>query len=105
MPDADLTATALDALEGALGLVVEDAHDLAVARAPDRRSERLKRVRVLRQVGADLVVLADACEVLLRLSDHRREDFERTLTSATTALIELTGRRHAVRHDLSSKLK
>lgn len=73
MADADLTATALDALEGVIGLMVEDAHDEAVSRSPDRPEERLERIRVLRQLGADLVALADALEVLLRRSGQSGE--------------------------------
>ena len=65
MPD-DEVAAALEALEAVLILIVEGAHDLAVARAPEAMEARRERVAALRQVGTDIAVLAEACADLLR---------------------------------------
>ncbi len=64
--DEDLIETAVDALEGLIGQLVEEAHDDAVARAPESVEARTKRLDVLRVLGADLTVLAEAAIILLR---------------------------------------
>ena len=65
MPDEEMTA-ALEAVEAVLIVVLEDAHDLAVASSPEAIEAHRARIATLRQVGSDIVTLADACAVLLR---------------------------------------
>ena len=65
MPDEEMAA-ALEALEAVLIVVIEEAHELAVASAPGAMEARRKRVAALGQAGTDLVMLTDACAVLLR---------------------------------------
>lgn len=65
MPDPEMAA-AFEALEAVLIVMLEDAHELAVASAPEAIEARRARIKVLRQAGAEIAVLADACAVLLR---------------------------------------
>ena len=65
MPDQEMMA-ALEALEAALIVIVENAHELVIARAPDAAEPHRERIAVLRQVGTDIALLAEACTVLLR---------------------------------------
>ena len=65
MPDQEMTA-AVDALEAALIVIVEDAHELAVACVPETGKSRRERVSALRQIGTDIAVVAESCAVLLR---------------------------------------
>jgi hypothetical protein len=67
MADEVLIAQGLEALEGLIGLVLEQALDSAVYRPPDDADERLRHLSELRQAGADVVVLAEAAVAL-----HRR---------------------------------
>ena len=64
--DEDLIETAVEALEGLIGQLVEEAHDDAVARAPESIEARTERLAVLSVLGTDLTVLADAAAILLR---------------------------------------
>jgi hypothetical protein len=57
---------AVEALEAALIVIVEDAHELAVARAPEAAEPHRERIAVLRQIGTDIALLAEARAVLLR---------------------------------------
>ena len=67
MPDRDLALAALEALEAVLIVVIEDAHEIAVAGAPEAVEEaHRERIAALRQAGADIVTLAEASAVLLR---------------------------------------
>ena len=65
MPDEE-TAAALEAIEAALIEIVEEAHELAVASAPEAIEARRKRAESLRQAGTDIAILAETCAVLLR---------------------------------------
>ena len=65
MPE-DEVAAALEALESVLIVIIEEAHEIAVASAPGAIEAHRDRIAALRQVGTDLVILADACAVLLR---------------------------------------
>lgn len=65
MPDQEMMA-AVEVLEGALIVIVEDAHELAVASAPETAKSHSERMAALRQIGTDIALLADACAVLLR---------------------------------------
>jgi hypothetical protein len=73
MADEELILTGLAALEGLIGVLIEDAHDEAIRRAPDDPKERLARVRTRQEVGADVVALTRACEVLLRWHSEAHE--------------------------------
>jgi len=64
--DENPTETAVDALEGLIGQLIEEAHDAAVARAPSSVDARAERLRMLNVLGADLSLLAEAAVVLLR---------------------------------------
>jgi hypothetical protein len=70
MPDPELAAAALEALETVLIVIIEDAHEVAVASAPETVDAHGERVQALRRVGTDLVVLAEACAVLLRSAEE-----------------------------------
>lgn len=48
MPDRSEAAAALEALEAVLTVVLEDAHELAVANAPEAIEARRERVAALR---------------------------------------------------------
>ncbi len=60
------TAAALEAIEAALIVIVEEAHELAVASAPEAVEARRERTEALRQAGTDIAMLAETCAVLLR---------------------------------------
>ncbi len=66
MTDEVLIRRGLEALEGLIGLVLEEALDQAITRPPDDQEERLQRLASLRQVGADVVTLAEAAASVLR---------------------------------------
>lgn len=71
MPDEEVAA-ALEAVEAVLIGMIEDAHEIAVARPPEPLQARRERIAALRQVGTDIAVLADACAVLaLRVEASR----------------------------------
>ena len=70
--DEDLIETAVDALEGLIGQLVEGAHDDAVSRAPESIDARLERVQDLRSTAAELATLTDAAAVLLRRARRSR---------------------------------
>lgn len=70
MADKELIRAGLEALEGLIGVLIEDAHDGAISMAPDDPAEHLDRIRALQQVGTDVVALTRACEVLLRWRSH-----------------------------------
>jgi hypothetical protein len=65
MPDEE-TAAALETIAAALIVVVEEAHELAVASAPEAIDARRERTEALRQAGTDIVMLAETSAVLLR---------------------------------------
>ncbi len=71
--DEDLIETAVDALEGLIGQLIEDAHDDAVARAPDSLEARMERLNRLKLRGNDVTALADAAARLLRGLSHDGE--------------------------------
>jgi hypothetical protein len=64
--DEKLLAQGLDALEGLIGLVLEEALDQAVTFSPAGLQQRLRHLADLRQAGTDVVTLADAAATLLR---------------------------------------
>ncbi|HEX2552750.1 MAG TPA: hypothetical protein VHL98_03555 [Microvirga sp.] len=66
MADEVLIAQGLEALEGLISLILEEALDRAVSRPPDDADERLLHLAELSQAGADLVVLAEAAALVLR---------------------------------------
>ncbi len=66
MADAVLIARGLEALEGLIGLVLEEALDEAISRPSDRPAERLQRLIDLEQAGADVVLLAASAAAVLR---------------------------------------
>ena len=66
MPNEE-AAAALEALEEVLIVIVEKAHEIAVASAPDADA-RQERISELRRIGADIAMLSDACAVLVRLA-------------------------------------
>ena len=66
MADEKLITEGLDALDGLIGLVLEEALDQALARPPADAIGRLRRLADLRQAGADVVVLAEATRSMLR---------------------------------------
>jgi hypothetical protein len=66
MPDQEMMAAVVEALETALIVIIEDAHELAVASAPEAAEPHRERIAVLQQVGTDIALLAEACAVLLR---------------------------------------
>ena len=66
MADERLIRQGLDALEGLVGLVLEEALEQALGRPPDDATERLHQLHHLRQAGTDVVTLADAAAALLR---------------------------------------
>ena len=66
MADEKLIAQGLEALEGVIGLVLEEALDRAVAQPPDLPAERLRWLADLRQAGADVAKLAEAAVAVLR---------------------------------------
>ena len=66
MADEKLIAQGLEALEGLIGLVLEDALDQAVTRPPEDSTERLRWLADLKQAGADVVTLAEAAAAVLR---------------------------------------
>ena len=65
MPNEETTA-ALEAIEAALIVIVEEAHELAVASAPEAIEAHRERTEALRQAGSDIAMLAETCAVLLR---------------------------------------
>ena len=75
MPDEDMAA-ALEAIEAALIVIVEEAHELAVASAPDAIEARRERTEALRQAGSDIAMLAENCAVLLRRVEETKESSE-----------------------------
>lgn len=68
----DQTLAALEALEAVLIVIIEDAHEIAVTSAPEAVDAHGERIAALRQVGADIVVIAEACAVLLRSAEMAR---------------------------------
>lgn len=66
MADEVLIARGLEALEGLIGLLLEEALDEAISRPPDRQAERLQRLIDLEQAGADVVLLAASAAAVLR---------------------------------------
>jgi len=50
-------------------VILEDAHQIAVASAPEKVGARRERIAALGQVGTDIAVLADACAILLRAAE------------------------------------
>ena len=66
MADEKLIAQGLEALEGLIGLVLEDALDQAVTRPPEDSTERLRWLADLKQAGADVAKLAEAAAAVLR---------------------------------------
>lgn len=65
MTDEGLVAGGVEALEGLIGLVLEEALDEAVRRPPDGAGERLQRLAGLRRAGAEVVLLAEAAAAVL----------------------------------------
>jgi hypothetical protein len=78
MADEELIRAGLDALQGVMGVLIEDAHDLAVSRAPEEAGERLARVGALSRLEPTVVALTRACEVLLRRNSQAREVVDET---------------------------
>ena len=66
MADEKLIREGLEALDGLIGLVLEEALDKALARPPADGIGRLRRLADLRQASADVVVLAEATTSVLR---------------------------------------
>lgn len=66
MADDGETAARAEMLFGEIAAVLERAHDVAVSALPKDDRARLRQFRQLKQAGADVVALADACAVLLR---------------------------------------
>ena len=66
MVDEKLARGTLERIEYVIGVLIEDAHELAVAAAPKDWVEHAARHAMLRRVGSDVVTLVDACEVLVR---------------------------------------
>ena len=66
MADAELIAQGLEALEGLIGLVFEEALDRAVTKPPEGSAERLQWLADLRQAGTDVATLAEAAAAVLR---------------------------------------
>lgn len=66
MADERLIARGLEALEGLIGLVLEEALDQAVSRPPDSLDGRLQWLAGLGQAGADVAALAEAAAAVLR---------------------------------------
>ena len=64
--DEDLIETAVDALEGLIGQLVEEAHDNAIAGPPDSMRDRAERLEGLSELGSDLALVAIAAAALLR---------------------------------------
>ena len=65
MADGKLIAQGLEALEGLIGLVLEEALDQALALPPENATERLCWLADLRQAGADVATLAEAAGAVL----------------------------------------
>ncbi len=73
MADEELIRAGLEALESLIGMLIEDAHDGAIGMAPDDPAKHLDHIRMLQQVGTDVVALAGACEVLLRWQSEAKK--------------------------------
>lgn len=66
MADEKLIAQGLEALEGLIGLVLEEALDQALAMSPEDTTERLRWLADLGQAGADVATLEEATKAVLR---------------------------------------
>ena len=75
MPDEE-TAAAVETIAAALIVIVEEAHELAVASAPEAIEARRERTEALRQAGSDIAMLAETCAVLLRRVEETKESSE-----------------------------
>ena len=76
--DEDLIETAVDALEGLIGQLIEETHDQAIDQAPADPAGRLQRLQELQRVGTDLAILADAAGILVRRSQTAQSVRART---------------------------
>jgi hypothetical protein len=66
MADEVLIARGLEALEGLIGLVLEEALEQALARPPNDGDGHVRHLVELRQASATAVVLAEAAVAILR---------------------------------------
>ncbi len=68
MADREVAEEALKLLSVAIGMIMEDHAEEAVTALPDGQTEQRARFARLRQAGSDIMAIAGAADVFIRMS-------------------------------------